>query len=49
MVNIPDERGEGWVELVLIIILVLLVLVTGFLLLRPALTNLWFELIESVQ
>lgn len=49
MVKLPDERGEGWVEWVLIIILVLMILVTIFLLLRPALANLWLELLESVQ
>ncbi len=49
MAQFLDERGEGWIEWILIVILVLMVLVTVFLLLRPALVNLWFELLESVQ
>ncbi len=49
MVQLPDGRGEGWVEWVLIIILVLMILVTIFLLLRPAMANLWLELLESIQ
>jgi len=49
MVKLPDERGEGWVEWILIAILALLILVTIFLLLRPALSNLWQEFIQSLQ
>lgn len=49
MAQLPDGRGEGWVEWVLIIILVLMILVTIFLLLRPAMANLWLELLESIQ
>ena len=49
MAKLPDDVGEGWVEWILIVILVLMVLVTVFLLLRPALSNLWLELLESIQ
>ncbi len=49
MAKLPDERGQGWVEWILIAILALMVLVTIFLLLRPALANLWREALESIQ
>jgi len=49
MAKLPDDRGQGWVEWILIVILALMVLVTVYLLLRPALANLWLELLESVQ
>jgi len=49
MTKIPDDRGEGWVEWILIVILVLMVLVTAYLLLRPALSNLWQEFLQSIQ
>lgn len=49
MDKFPDERGEGLVEWILIIILVLMVLATIFLLLRPALANLWQNFLQSIQ
>ncbi len=49
MAVLPDDRGEGLVEWILIVILVLMVLVTIFFLLRPALINLWQELLQTVQ
>ncbi len=49
MTKLPDENGQGLVEWILIIILVLLVLVTVYFLLRPALGNLWREALESIQ
>jgi hypothetical protein len=49
MIKIPNDRGEGWVEVILIVILAILILVTIFLLLRPALSNLWQEFIQSLQ
>jgi len=49
MTRRPVEKGEGWIEWILIIILVLMVLVTAYLLLRPALTNLWHDMLQSIQ
>lgn len=49
MAKLPIERGEGWLELILIIILAILILITVFLLLRPALSNLWKDFIQSLQ
>lgn len=49
MVKIPDDLGEGVVEWILIVILVLMVLVTIYLLLKPALANLLQEFLESVR
>lgn len=49
MSHLPDDRGQGLIEWILIVILVLMVLLTVFFLLRPALANLWQELLESVQ
>ena len=49
MSKIPGEEGEGLVEWILIIILAIMVLVTIFLLLRPALTNIWQEWLQSIQ
>jgi hypothetical protein len=49
MEKLPIERGEGWVEVILIVILAILILVTIFLLLQPALTNLWQDFIQSLQ
>jgi len=46
---LPDDRGQGLIEWILIVILVLMVLLTVFFLLRPALANLWQELLNSVQ
>ncbi len=49
MEELPVERGEGWVEVILIVILAILILVTIFLLLQPALSNLWQDFIQSLQ
>lgn len=49
MKKLPVERGEGWVEVILIVILAILILVTIFLLLQPALTNLWQDFVQSLQ
>ena len=49
MIKLPDEQGQGWIEWVLIGILAILVLVTIYLLMRPALTNLWQNFIQSLQ
>jgi preprotein translocase subunit YajC len=49
MIKLPDNRGEGLVEWILIIILVIMVLVTIFFLLRPALANLWQQALESIR
>ena len=49
MKKLPDEQGQGWIEWVLIVILAILVLVTIYLLMRPALTNLWQNFIQSLQ
>lgn len=49
MAKLPEDRGEGWVEWILIAILTLMVLVTIFLLLQPALANLWRDAVESIQ
>ena len=49
MAKFPENRGQGVVEWILIIILALMVLVTIFLLLRPALVNLWQDFMQSIQ
>ena len=49
MAKIPDDLGEGVVEWILIVILALMVLVTIYLLLRPALANLWQEVLASIR
>ena len=49
MTHQPDDRGEGLLEWILIVILIILVLDTVFLLLRPALSNLWQEFLLSLQ
>ena len=49
MVKRPDEHGQGVIEWILIIILVVMVLVTVYFLLRPALANLWQDMINSIQ
>ena len=49
MAKIPDDLGEGVVEWILIVILALMVLVTIYFLLQPALANLWQEVLESVR
>ncbi len=49
MAKLPEQHGQGVVEWILIIILVLMVLATAFFLLRPALGNLWQEALETIQ
>lgn len=49
MTKLPDDRGQGLVEWILIVILVIMVLVTIYLLLKPALINLWQDALESIQ
>lgn len=49
MDKLPDEHGQGWIEWVLIGILAILVLVTIYLLLRPSLTMVWQNFIQSLQ
>ena len=49
MAKLPDDSGEGVVEWILIVILALMVLVTIYLLLKPALANLIQDLLESFQ
>ena len=49
MAKFPKDHGQGLVEWILIIILVLMVLVTLYLLLRPALANLWQTFFQSIQ
>ena len=49
MAKFPENRGQGLVEWILIIILALMVLITIYLLLRPALANLWQDLMQSIQ
>jgi len=45
----PFKQGMGWLEWTLITILVILILVTLFMLLRPAITNFWQDFIQSLQ
>jgi len=49
MSKLSESRGLGVVEWILIVILVLMVLVTLYLLLRPALGNLLQEFLESMR
>ncbi|MFW5714073.1 MAG: hypothetical protein ACOCYU_05325 [Brevefilum sp.] len=49
MAKYPKNHGLGLIEWILIIILVLMVLVTAYLLIRPALTNLWQDFLQSIQ
>ncbi len=49
MAKFPRDSGQGLVEWILIIILVLMVLVTIYMLLRPALANLWQDFMQSIQ
>ena len=49
MRKLLNEQGQGWIEWVLIGILAILVLITVYLLLRPALDMLWQNFIESLQ
>jgi Flp pilus assembly pilin Flp len=49
MAKLPAERGAGLIEWILIAVLILMVLVTAFLLLEPALVNLWQGMLQSIQ
>ncbi len=49
MAKLPTERGVGLIEWILIAVLILMVLVTVFLLLEPALVNLWQGMLQSIQ
>lgn len=49
MIKLPNEQGQGWIEWILIAILAILILVTIYLLLRPALTTIWQDFIQSLQ
>lgn len=49
MAKREDDRGFGFIEWILIIILMVMILTTLYLLLRPALEILWQGLLESVQ
>lgn len=49
MAKLPDDRGQGWVEWILIIILAVMVLITSYLLLRPALSTMVQNFFQSLQ
>jgi hypothetical protein len=49
MARMPDDRGLGWVEWILIIILAIMVLVTSYLLLEPALATMVQNFMESLR
>lgn len=49
MRKLPDNRGMGWIEWILIAILAILVLITIYLLLRPALVIAWQNFLQSLQ
>jgi hypothetical protein len=49
MVKLPDDQGEGLVEWILIVILVLIVFATIIFLLWPALVNIVEEALQSIQ
>jgi len=49
MAKLPASRGVGLIEWILIAILILMVLVTAYLLLEPALANLWEAMLQSIQ
>ena len=49
MDNKPDNGGQGWLEWILIIILALMVLITSYLLLRPALSTMFQNFFQSLQ
>lgn len=49
MAKFPEHRGQGLVEWILIIILALMVIVTFYFLLHPALVNLWQDFMQSIQ
>ena len=47
--KLPKDRGLGWVEWILIIILALMILITAYLLLEPSLSILIRRFFESLQ
>jgi hypothetical protein len=49
MAKLPDDGGQGWVEWILIIILAVMVLITSYLLLRPALSTMVQNFFQSLQ
>jgi hypothetical protein len=49
MVKLPEDWGEGLIEWILIVILVIMILVTVYLLLRPAIGMVIQNLLESFQ
>jgi len=49
MARLGESRGLGTIEWVLIIILVVMVLVTAYLLLEPAILLLWESMLQSIQ
>jgi hypothetical protein len=49
MGKLPNDRGMGWIEWILIAILAVLVLITLFYLLQPALVMAWQSFLQSLQ
>ena len=49
MARLGESRGLGTLEWILIIILVVMVLVTAYLLLEPAILLLWDSMLQSIQ
>ena len=49
MAKLGESRGLGVIEWILIIILVVMVLITAYLLLEPALLLLWDSMLQSIQ
>jgi len=49
MAKLGESRGLGTIEWILVIILVVMVLVTAYLLLEPALLLLWDSMLQSIQ
>jgi Flp pilus assembly pilin Flp len=49
MAKLPAERGVGLIEWILIAVLILMILVTVYFLLEPALENMWQGMLQSIQ
>jgi len=49
MGRLPNDRGRGLVEWILIVILVIMVIITVYFLLRPALAILWQNALDAIQ
>ncbi len=49
MARLRESRGLGTIEWILIAILVVMVLITAYLLLEPALLLLWDSMLQSIQ